>query len=377
MKKFYRGISFFALLLLAISSHAQEFKKGSWQNNILGTWKLDSTISGQKKLSVWIQDQQENARQYLCFNEDHSFIMYTDPDLLVRDSFDIVERQEKRIIYNGVNTMEIYSADKNQLVLFISDPGINKSRRQTRKCYYSRSFASIETPAINGTWSGRNSMGFSIFGDRNSNILDLKKNGSLNIIINNKKDSGTWTFDEKNFAIEMALTSGKFTSYIISKEKIMMQITNPFQPGQLLDFIMDEQLKTYFNTFEIPELNIKPQSHIKGDTIPPAALFKKWQVIKKIQGTDSTNPGKTVSFLFLKDMTFTITINNKKTSGTWHVNTSSGSIIFNSKDGDILSMYKLRNVATDAFTRNDGKGPELILTMILPGEDRVETYVCR
>jgi hypothetical protein len=374
MKNIYRGLIFLALNTIVAFSYAQEFKIGSWQNDLFGIWKLDSTKMDNKKLRFWDGKDDGEHAHYYSFKEDHSFIMYTDPDMFIRDTFDLVDSRGKKLVYTNISNFEICSVDKNNMVMLISYPEINKSRRQTRKSYFSRSYVSIELPSVTGTWGGSNTKSFSLFTDKNPNFLDLKKDGTISVIINSKKDSGTWKINEANYAIEMELTSGRYLSYIITKEARMLEITNPFNPQQLLDFIREESQMMNPN-FKEQLVTTTPNTLVKPDTIPPLSFFKMWKVVKMLQGSDSVACEKTISVLFLKNMQFAFTIDNKKTTGIWKINTSTGQIIFSSKDNDILCNYKFINVATDAYGNNDVHKPELILTTILPGEKRIGTYI--
>jgi hypothetical protein len=353
-----------------------------WKTRMIGIWKVDSVQTDHKKMSSFQKKELEKHSQYYSFSKNNSMVFYTDSVLFVRDSFAAGEVNGKMIVFNKITYMEVRDIRDGQMTLALTEPGLNRSRRQVNLWFLTRADAKNIFPDIAGSWSGRNAGGYGRFTDKNSNIMTLNKNGKIKLRIDNKPESGTWTIDRDNFAITMNLESGNYTSYLVSKDNNKLEITNPYFSDELLDFEME--LPGNYNPQGEKELPIGNQVQISDyktystDSAAPEKIYNKWTAVKIIAGKDSSDPGKSISVLFLKDHHFVITVNNKKTEGRWTINTSGGTIIFKSKDQEILCLYRLQAERPSFMDRSyPDIRSGLLLTLALPGEKEVKTYLMR
>ena len=152
-----------------------------------------------------------------------------------------------------------------------------------------------------------------------------------------------------------------------------MVITDPFNPLNMISFVSFKKPDMWSNQ---PMIRFDPTVHISEpaqDTVPDNSLFKKWDCGGKIVQGDTLKSDHAISILLLKDKHFRLTINNKKTEGTWEIHKKEHTLVLTFKGEEHLCQFDLFKTGTRGFAKS--QEPELLLTFLMPGENKVATYV--
>jgi hypothetical protein len=341
-----------------------------WMPEIYGTWKIDSVNLKEPYKKTPIKN--EKRQPYILINllPDNNYVV-NDSSFLKRDSFEAFEFNHKKVILTDLMPLRVLEIQKNYLHLGFSTLLYKEINGEI---FLQRTTASIKIPDIRGEWTNayrEDSNEYSSIQFLNDSRLILKK-GSL-------PTEGQWTMDSVHFRILMNFKGKAYTSNIYEIDKHDIVISDPLDARmrlKLFKVVQETEEKTPKVSKNLDSMRraIK-EWQIKRDTTSPEELTVLWDAKKIVHFSDSLPYKEKVTIQFNTDKNFLIQKGSTLYKGTWRVSVLQQILILEMNGKEQVCHYDLGDKFLYKDERTATWKNQLTLTMKMPWENIVETYV--